>query len=494
MNKLQKRIDDRIENVMRELSFSYRKRDYEILAVIDRNDEINIWFRLLFKAWEGITRLQKLFLNYVLMMLVGCIIVLGILYLFYDLFISQDKSKTADETIMIYAAMFSAAALATVIIFLAAIIIVSLVFSFIKSNVAMLGRENLFAQLFIKITPSSIPFDYQQLTFVNHRSQQKGRSLRHSIYNDAIVVDKIAGWITDKQTRNYNLISNPFYTPKEILLELKHNELKAEQLMLIFLAAGQEQKGKTFFAKYDIKLQSELNVFVSDIKSRYTNDIQTINKSVAINMLDDAIVVLCGNDDRQTAGLIHRKITGMDWFDSRIYIDHIISKYNIDMVGEKRREKERQRAESLKLLKRLSAITLLFLLCFVILAALYVLNDSELYGNGNTIFAGYFDNVSKLLSGDELLRDKLPVFLWILCASVFLRALVFIAILKNGDELAISFKGKRYSTDEGFFMWWLLIECIAFGIIFKFQPFEDYLVGILYFGIPWILINGLFND
>ncbi|WP_316834469.1 hypothetical protein [Pedobacter nutrimenti] len=176
-----------IDQLVYRLSFDQLKNGLTILVVIDRWDEIKLFFSGLSRIWGAIFNL----------------------YLLLVLFARRSAKLIALSFVLVF--IFSIMSynypISWLLIFCAMTLLfwflfpsISLAFSFIlyffRSNILALGWESIYEQMFILIKTSITPFESKKLSFIEYKLKRKSRfSLKHSIYNHEKVIKDICAWI-----------------------------------------------------------------------------------------------------------------------------------------------------------------------------------------------------------------------------------------------------------------------------------------------------------
>jgi hypothetical protein len=464
-NKIEKRINDKVEYVLAEIAFLKAPRYNKILAIIDSRDEIKIWFRLWSYVWNLITSVQTIVFNYVLATVL-LFTLINLFRLIADLFFNSDIYKPLTEVILLHLFMFFITFLFAIGTCLTITLFTALAFYLLKSNVIMLGWETWIHQVFIRIQPSTQPVGYNKMTFIQYRGTVRTRGLKHSIYNNTGVVQEISNWI-HQEVQAYQRPATPLV---ENYLEIVEDPEKVKQMALLFIAAVAEFELHSLLTRLDLKTVKQTTAYITQTKAENAAEIKNIFSSSAMLLLDQVIALVCSLDDRRAGERLCGKLLNLNYTDSQTYVANIIKKAGIDMVKEKQRENDRRKSDLYRLPKRITA-TLLLLLC------------------------AYFAYQVLLSTGTSSWQVKL-FYVFILTSYIFKTIFSLIVTIRFGKHWVWRiFKiGKKTFSIEYVFIRLTWMECLAYGLADGFIPLGVYFENVLYFAIPGFFIASLHSD
>ena len=460
LNKSAERIEARVKQLVSELSFA-RKKYVRMLTIIDRRDEITIWFRFLSRLWMIIAKVQKWFLVMIIL-LAGFGIIWQLFGLVEGIFSSFGKLKLVNEGIMENASFFFMLTLVLCLGSLVALTAVALILTFLKSNIAALGPESWLHKIFITINPSPTPEGYKKITYIRHKSSLISFSLKHSIYNNDVVIGKIVNWVLEEVRPGVKLPASSI----DAYLTIPDEVQRMEELVLLFLAVDQQSTAGLLYAQFGCSRIEKFDALVHRLEQTRSEEIRDIHHSPAINRLDDVLALLCSTNDRAKAIDLYARLTKKSRAEAGAYVEGIVRSYSVDMTAEKEQQKKIRRGQSHKIPKRILAILISAFCAYVALET--VLNSPR---------SKAFDF--------EVRIYKFEIYM---LASYVLRTLVnTIIVFIPAMPDSFRFQGKTISFRNLFFRW-ILADCIALGGLIGFTPVSEYLDAVFTLSVPGMII------
>ncbi|MBX3252711.1 MAG: hypothetical protein KF862_01115 [Chitinophagaceae bacterium] len=195
LRKAAKNIPDKIDSILDSVSYSKENNKFSIFAVIDKKDEIKIWFRNVHSVWLFFISIY----DFICRIAGNAVyIVLGLMLFAVILLIANEAYFR--ESIIFYVVLQICNYLLILFVLLPFFTVsISLLLYLLKSNPLVLGWESWQHQLFIKTVPDSKPFGYENIKFLEYSSIRKSTfDLKHSIYLQEKVITDISNWIIQK--------------------------------------------------------------------------------------------------------------------------------------------------------------------------------------------------------------------------------------------------------------------------------------------------------
>lgn len=187
-------LPDHITRITENIIFDKPQKNQQILAVIDRNDEIKLWFGGLYRIGEVILSIHELLIKIFriagLASFFGAMVLL-VIYLInnYIHFTGYNYLEKNFLNGCTYVFMFGMA------VTLSSFLIPLLLYT-IRSNPVVYGWESIVQQMFVKTTPTIAPIGFTNISLTLYNTTKKHTlALRHALYDDEQVVDDICYWI-----------------------------------------------------------------------------------------------------------------------------------------------------------------------------------------------------------------------------------------------------------------------------------------------------------
>lgn len=178
-------LPDIIDNLVEKISVEKLKNDLSMLIVIDRWDEIKLFFAGLSSIWRVIHAL-----HIALVIFARNSNKLFLLCLFLSAILSKINFNLPVDWLLYFCGIL--------LFFWMLFPGISLLFSFslyfFRSNIFVLGRESIYEQLFIPIKTSIKPGDFKKSDFIQYNLKRRNL-LKHSIYVYEEVIYDICNWI-----------------------------------------------------------------------------------------------------------------------------------------------------------------------------------------------------------------------------------------------------------------------------------------------------------
>lgn len=178
-------LPDVIDKLIDKISVEKLNDDLSMLVVIDRWDEIRLFFGGLSSIWGVIHSLHvdlAIFTRYSNKLFLLC------------LFLSALLSKINFNLPVDWLLYFCGILLFFWILFPGISLLFSFSLYFFRSNIFVLGRESIYEQLFIPIKTAIKPIGFKKIDLIQYNLKRKGL-LKHSIYIYDEVIYDICNWI-----------------------------------------------------------------------------------------------------------------------------------------------------------------------------------------------------------------------------------------------------------------------------------------------------------
>ena len=463
-------LDAKVDNLVSQLSISDNVNSKEMLVVIDERDEISFWFTLLLKIWNTIDSVQFVIFIIALVTL-GYGILNFIKDLISNLFSAQHSFHHVIEVLTVDVAVVFSFALVCASILLVTVIINTILYIPLRSNMAILGNETWLHRVFIKIKPSIIPDKYIKYTsIIKHRSGLFNHSLKHSIYNQDGVISYIVAWIERYKTKNKLVFNKPC------------DDKKIEDMFLICIAAGINPK--YFFLDIGLLSISEAEILIQKINSHRNYEIANIHLSKAFKILEEFVALLIVHNSKDTAILVYKKICHYSLNEATQAINEVMLKYSIDTKKEKKSIYKRRQQ------KKIRAYKLVIPISFFIFSTYFLF---RLWFSKSLFISWEFeDSLINRLSIERIFVWNTLSLIDVLLLCNVSKLFVTLYAFFSGRNI-IPFTDKELSFAD-LIVLAIILECFVFGKTVGFAPEKLYWqFALILFILPGVILSFFFE-